>query len=321
MKAIRYFFARWQNWIGLILVLCFGLVAVLAPILSPENPSFPGPFKKISQIRGEMLPPNELAVLGTMPGGFDVFHALIWGTRSALSFGLTVTIFSAIFGMLYGAVSGYAGDAVNRIMMRITDAFLSFPVIAGVVFLEQLLGVAINATGGMYIIGMTKGTPMVPPSAPNVPIQILLQSINPLMLSLILFSWMPYARIVNSIVLGLKNAEFIQAARAMGASSWRIVWRHLLPNSLSPAIVLAARDVGSVVIFQATLTFINISGDSPWGEMLAIGRNWVIGPGGSLLDYWWVYVPATLAVILFGISWNLLGDGLTDVLDPYEVRN
>jgi hypothetical protein len=118
------------------------------------------------------------------------------------------------------------------------------------------------------------------------------------------------------MVIGLKNMEFIQATRALGASPFRIVSRHLIPNSISPAVVLAARDVGSVVLLQATLTFIQIGGNSPWGDLLARGRNFMLGPGGSLLTYWWVYVPATLAVILFGVSWNLLGDGINDVMSP-----
>ena len=108
-----------------------------------------------------------------------------------------------------------------------------------------------------------------------------MEQVSPLMLSLIIFSWMSYARLVHSIVATLKQTEFVQAARAMGGSSFWIVRKHLLRNSIGPAIVLGARDVGGVVLLQATLTFVQIGGDSIWGEMLAQGRNWVIGPGGS----------------------------------------
>jgi hypothetical protein len=147
-------------------------------------------------------------------------------------------------------------------------------------------------------------------------IQSLLERVNPLMLSLILFSWMPYARLVHSIVLTLKQTEFIQAARALGGSPFWIIRKHLIRNSTGPAMVIAARDVGGVVLLQATLTFINIGGDSVWGEMLAQGRNWVLGPGGNLLTYWWVFLPPTLAVMLFGIAWNLFGDSLNDLVVP-----
>jgi peptide/nickel transport system permease protein len=128
---------------------------------------------------------------------------------------------------------------------------------------------------------------------------------------------MPYSRMINAIVITLKNTEFIQAARALGANPFRVIFRHLIPNSISPAIVLAARDIGNVVLFQATLTFIRIGGNSPWGELLSMGRNWVIGPNGNLFKYWWVFVPATLAVLLFGIAWNIIGDGLSDAMNPH----
>jgi hypothetical protein len=140
--------------------------------------------------------------------------------------------------------------------------------------------------------------------------------VDPILISLILFSWMPIARIVNTLVITLKNTEFIQAARALGGSPFWIIRRHLLPNSVGPAIVLAARDVGSSVILQATITFIGLGGASPWGILLSLGRNWVIGPGGNLLAAWWVFLPVTLTIILFGVSCNLVGDGLTEALEP-----
>jgi hypothetical protein len=145
---------------------------------------------------------------------------------------------------------------------------------------------------------------------------VFLMKVDPILISLILFSWMPIARMVNTMVITLKNTEFIQATRALGGSPFWIIRRHLLPNSIGPAIVLASRDVGSSVILQATITFIGLGGASPWGILLALGRNWVIGPGGDLLATWWVFLPATLAIILFGLGWNLMGDGLTEALEP-----
>ena len=315
MTNLRRFFSRWQNWLGLVLVSIFVVVAIAAPILSPQNPNDPGYFKRVGRFADmKPKPPSENARFGTLPGQFDVFHTLVWGTRNALQFGLLVAVLSAVFGILFGAVAGYAGGSINGVMMRIADAFLAFPVIAGVVFLQQLVAISIEAAGGIFLPGVSGS--IVEPTGEEALIRTLLNMIDPLMLSLIIFSWMPYARLVNSMVIGIKNMEFIQAARALGASPFRIIRRHLIPNSISPAVVLAARDVGSVVLLQATLTFIQIGGNSPWGELLARGRNFVLGPGGSLLTYWWVYVPATLAVILFGVSWNLLGDGINDVMSP-----
>ncbi|HEX5807559.1 MAG TPA: ABC transporter permease [Anaerolineales bacterium] len=315
MIRTRLFFRRWQNWPGLILVLGFVFVAVAAPFLSPNDPANPGPFMRVGRaFESRPLPPDENAVLGLLPRGIDVYHALVWGSRDALQFGLIVTIFAALFGIVYGATSGFVGGRLGGLMLRIADSFLAFPPIAAVVFLQQLFMTTITSLGGGYFEGEIYNFTNI--SLAFTVIQRLLEHVNPLMLSLILFSWMPYARLVHSIVLTLKPTEFVQAARALGGSPFWIVRKHLLRNSTGPAIVIAARDVGGVVLLQATLTFINIGGDSVWGEMLAQGRNWVLGPGGNLLRYWWVFMPPTLAVMLFGIAWNMFGDGINDVLEP-----
>ena len=109
---------------------------------------------------------------------------------------------------------------------------------------------------------------------------------------------------------------FMDAARALGASYLRIIFRHLLPNTISPAIVLAARDIGSLVLLQATFTFTGMGGGSDWGELLVLGRSYIFGPGGNPFRYWWVFFPATLTLVLFGIGWKLLGDGFTDWWNP-----
>lgn len=316
MRRLRRFFSRWQNWIATLLVLAFFGVAVAAPILSPDDPKQPGPFMRLGKAtRGEPQPPDEKAVLGMLPFGIDVYHALVWGSRDALKFGLVVTITTAVFGIFYGALSGVVSQRMGGLLMSIADSFLAFPPIAGVVFLQQLFAATVTAMGGMYYLHPTLGQ-IVEVSGPATLIQTLLETVNPLMLSLIVFSWMPYARLVHSIVLTLRQTDFVQAARALGASPFWVIRKHLFPNSIAPALVLAARDVGGVVLLQATLTFIQIGGDSIWGTMLAQARDWVIGPGGSLLTYWWVFIPPTLAVMVFGIAWNMLGDGLSDVLDP-----
>lgn len=320
MRRLRYFFSRWQNWLGFWLVLFFIVVAIAAPVLSPLDPRNPEIFKRVGLTRADRLnvdpqPPSEIAPLGTLPYQYDVFHTLVWGSRDALRFGLLVVLVSGVFGVAFGAIAGYAGGMINTIIIRVADAFLAFPVIAGVVFLQQLMAVAIEAAGGIYFFNLNNRGPVIDTTGQVSTIQILLEFIDPLMLSLILFSWMPYARLVNSMVISLKGTEFIQASRALGASSARTIFRHLIPNSIAPSIVLMARDVGGVVILQATLTFIQLGGNSPWGDMLYQGRNWILNAGG-LLKYWWVYIPATAAVMLFGIAWNLLGDGLNDILDP-----
>ncbi len=312
-------FNRWENWLGIFLVLFFVVGALAAPWLSPMDPKYPGEFQQVgTSLDSTPHPPSSYALLGTLPSQYDVFHTLIWGARDALVFGLTVALASGVFGIVFGAIAGYVGGAINSFMMRFADAFLAFPIIAGVVFLRQLAATAIQAAGGQYIFNtQISGGAFVYVVGPPSLIQNLVGTVNPLMITLILFTWMPYARLINSTVISLKNFEFILAARALGANPLRIIFRHLIPNSIAPAIVLMARDVGGVVLLQATLTFIHVGGDSYWGDMLSLGRDWVIGPGGTILTYWWTFVPATLALILFGIGWNLLGDALNDLLDPY----
>lgn len=317
MRQWRRFFSHWENWCGLLLLLVFLAGAVAAPVISPADAAKPGPFKQVGRASDfRPHPPSEEAILGTMPGQYDVFHTLIWGMRDAMIFGLLVALGSFLIGVSFGSVSGYAGGFVNGLMMRTADAFLTFPPIAGVVFLQQLVWISITSVGGLYYFDTLFYGRILSLETSPTPLVALLTKIDPLMISLILFSWVPYARLVNSIVLTLKGTDFIQAARALGASSSWVVRRHLMPNSIGPAVVLASRDVGSAVILQATFTFIGLGGLSPWGTLLSMGRNFVLGPGGSLLTHWWVFLPVTLAVILFGLSWNLIGDGLNEVLGP-----
>ena len=317
MIRAKHFFSRWTNWVAIALVLVYVYFAIAAPYLSPQDPKNPGMYLRVGKpAEPRPQPPSEKAILGMLPFGMDVYHSLIWGARDALQFGLIVTVSTALFGILYGAMAGIASRSVGTVMLRIADAFLAFPPIAGLVFLQQLIQVSMASLGqiGFYSPFFTRGfnTEPVPPM-----LQYILDHLNPLMLSLIIFSWMPYARLVNAMVLTLKQTDFVQAARALGGSPFWIIRKHLMQNATGPAMVLAARDVGGVVLLQATLTFIQLGGASVWGSMLAQGRNWVIGAGGSLFTYWWVFLPPTLAVMIFGIAWNILGDGLSDV---YNLR-
>lgn len=309
MRRLRRFFKRPQNLIGLGLVLFFVFVAVEAPRLAPPvDPEYFTPFRKVPNLKSfEPLPPSREILLGTLVFGrvgsqMDIYYTLVWGTREALKFGLTVALATACLGVFIGAASSYLGGVINQLSLRITDAFLAFPVVAAVVFFRQLLRAS---------------SPLIWVEQPiTSPLTALFEKINPLTLALILFSWMPYARLTNSMVLRIKRLDYIQATRALGAGHLRTILRHIIPNAVSPAIVLAARDIGSMVLLQATLTFIGVGDGSLWGELLVQGRNWIMGLGGNPFIYWWVFVPPTVMLVLFGISWNLLGDGLNDWLNP-----
>lgn len=321
MRPVKRFFSRWQNFVALILLECFLFVAIAAPVLSPNDPENPGPFKVVGSVF-ETLPkaPSELAPLGTLPDQTSVYHALVWGTRSAFTFGLTVALISGFIGVLIGAISAYSGGFLNNFLMRITDAFLAFPIIAAVVFIQQIISIILTNAGVNYFRGSFGDFIFIQPSINELPKDIapwiiLLKRIDPAMIAFILLSWVPFARVTNTVVMRVKKTDFVEAARAAGAGKFKIIFKHLIPNSIAPAIVLAARDVGGMVVLQATFSFVGLGEGSPWGTILVTGRNWIYSPGG-IVNYWWVFLPATLAIVLFGITWNLLGDGLNDALNP-----
>jgi len=305
MSSLRQFLSHWQNLLALAILGCCLFVAASAPRLAPPDETFgSSAFKVIGKPYDQTPhPPSPEAPLGTLPGQLDIYYTLVWGTRSALRFGLITALSAACLGVVTGAVSGYLGGWINGLVMRITDAFLTFPVIAGVLLFRYIL------------------QPVSPNAPPTWLQQVMLDlKLTPVMLTFMLFSWMPYARIINASVTQLKQTEYVLAARSLGARGRRIVFRHMLPNAIPPAIVLLARDVGAMVILDAAFTFVGIGGSVEWGTLLVLGRAWAIGLGGNPLTHWWVFVPTTLALILFGVGWNLLGDGLNRMLNPRTAR-
>jgi peptide/nickel transport system permease protein len=325
MITWRRFFSRTSNLVGLGLVLLFVLMAVFAPLIAPPvNPDIPWPFKNYSQtLSREPLPPGPDIPLGTTPQiknlpqygiapgqdaayQWDVFYTLIWGARSALRFGLVVALTTALIGAVVGIISGYIGGTTSMVVMRLTDAFLAFPAIAAIWLIQRAFYT--NLYNPYIDLQALSGW------------ETLLRNwqIDPIMIALILFSWMPYARLMNTQVRRAKRAEYVQAAESMGASGARIIWHHLLPNTISPAVVLGARDVGGMVILAAAFIFIGFGGNVAWGTVLVTSRDYIIGVGGNPFQYWWTFVPVSLALILFGVAWNLLGDGLNTLLNPYE---
>jgi peptide/nickel transport system permease protein len=323
----RLFFSQGQNWLAIILVLIFAAIAIAAPILSPaDDPENPLPFKVTDQsfirIPG---PPNAEHPLGTVPQittlpqfgiapgqdahyHWDVLHTVIWGTRSAFRFGLMVSVIAAVLGIFIGAVGAYFGGRVDRLLLFLTDSFLAFPVIA-VAWLIQRTWFSDIYYPFQQLITLS----------PFEEILVALR-LNPITLALFMFSWMPYARLMNTTVSQLRTAEYVTAARALGATESRIILRHLLPNAISPAIVLLARDIGGVVVLASALTFIGFGGDIAWAIMLVSSREFVLGLLGNPFVYWWSFIPIALALTFFALAWNLLGDGLNVALNPRKSR-
>lgn len=323
MRARKYFF-RWQNILALLLLIVYAGIALAAPVLAPPIEGNGGIFfKQVSNITDfKPQPPSSNAWLGTVPTKgrllhLDVFYTLVWGSRSAFIFGLTTALSAALLGMFIGGLGAFYSGWVQSLILNVTDAFLAFPLIVGVALFNQLYLITLNASPVETIVfngvPQSTGTPL--------PLEVFFNHINPVWLALVLFSWMPTARLVNTLVMTVRRAEYVVAAQATGVRKTRILVRHILPNTIAPIIVLTTANIGGMVLIQATLTFIGMGGESEWGEMLAMGRQWIIGAGGNPLIYWWVFVPITLALVLFGVAWNLLGDGLNDWLNPRHVNH
>jgi peptide/nickel transport system permease protein len=289
---------------GLVIVLVFGLTALAAPLIAP--PVDAAAPEIIPRYGYGTLPsaPSAEHPLGLMPKQYDIFYGLIWGARRAFRAGLAVTLARVIVGVVVGLIAGYYGRWLDAALMRVTDAFLSFPVIAAAMVMMALYGVE-------FYIGPSGVAHLLPAREENIVIA-----------ALVLFGWMPYARLLRGNVLAEREKEYIQAARATGSRNRRLILRHLLPNVTQGLFVLVASDIGAVVVLLATFAFIGLFNppfgfmEADWGQMLSAARGWIIGAGSNVLDYWYTYVPASAAIILFSVGWNLLGDGLRDVLDP-----
>ncbi|MGI6130533.1 MAG: ABC transporter permease [Bacillota bacterium] len=264
--------------IGAIAILtCVAAVAVFAPWLAPENP------EKIVLTR-RLTPPfwmegGSLAhPLGTDSLGRDILSRLIFGSRVSLIVGLVAVAAGAGVGIALGLATGYYGGVLDNVIMRIGDVQLAFPFI--------LLAIAL-----MAVLGEGLG---------NV---ILVLSIR---------SWVPYARMVRGQVLALKEQEFVQAVRAIGAKDLRITVKHILPNVAAPVIVLASFSVARTIIAEASLSFLGLGvgvSAATWGAMISQGKDY-------LTDAWWISAFPGLAIMVTVLSINLIGDWLRDSLDP-----
>jgi peptide/nickel transport system permease protein len=279
--------------LGTLIVLVFAIVAVAAPVIAPPEGEDPYALPK-DGFAPTPKPPSPDHPLGTMQDQYDVLYGLIWGTRIAFRVGLLITLGRVLIGVPVGIVSGYYGGRLDALMMRTTDAFLAFPVVAGVL---MMMAVMVNEDWG---VRLGEGD-------------------RAILLALILFGWMQYARLVRGNALIERAKEYVQAAVSTGAGGPRIILRHVLPNATNGLFVLIASDIGAMVVTVAALTFIGLSGDQPtadWGMLLKSARNWVIGAPANAFAYWYTYIPPIIAIVFFSIGWNLIGDGLRDVLDP-----
>jgi peptide/nickel transport system permease protein len=261
---------------GVVVLLVVVIVAVLAPVLSPVSP-----YEQL--LSRNLKPPmwsdgERIFILGTDHLGRDFLSRLIYGTRVSLIVGFFAVFITGTFGLFVGLMAGYFGGKVDFFLMRLVDLVLSFPFI--------LLALATIA-----IVG------------PSLTVLILVMSMR---------IWVIYARVVRGEVLTLREQEFVQAAKSIGGSHIRIIFRHILPNVLAPVIIIASLYLGRMIIIEAGLSFLGLGVPPPtptWGGLLSDGKV-------HLYTAWWVVTFPGLAIMITVLGANLVGDWLRNVLDP-----
>jgi peptide/nickel transport system permease protein len=267
----------------LAILIPFVLMALFANVIAPYDPTEPIPGAKIFEPPFWVDGANPAALLGTDFQGRDVLSRLIYGARVSLIVGVAGTIVAGGIGTTFGILSGYLGGWVDQVIMRITDAWLALPALVFAIFLATMVG----------------------PSMWNI--VIILGAVY----------WTRYARVIRGEVLSLREREFVKLAEIAGASSARVILRHILPNVLNSAMVLASLTIGVVIIAEASLSFLGVGVPPPqpaWGSMLADGRSML------MVGDWWLTVFPGLGIMLVVLATQLMGDWLRIRLDP-QLRN
>ena len=281
--------------LGLFIALAILLVALMAPFLAPLEPGQRDADRMVEhfEFNHDLQPPCYWSctgergeadgyILGSTSKGYDIWYGIIWGSRTSLDVALKVVISGTFIAVVLGVISGYYGGRVDEIMMRITDVFLAIP---GLILALAIVAVTNNP------------------------------SIEYLMYALIIVWWPGFTRIVRAQALTIRNLPYVEAARAAGASDFRIIFRHVLPNCLTPVVIAATMDMGSIVLVLAGLGFLGFGGGpdlAEWGKLVGYGQEHL------LAGDWWAFFFPGLAIALWAMAFYLLGDGLRDILDPRQ---
>ncbi len=271
---------------GLIMVIFIVLVALFAPLICPPTPGDPLDIPK--DIKPPKPPGADGHPLGTGHWGSDMLYGLVWGARTSITTSLFVVVTGLLIGLVVGAVAGYYGGRIDNLMMRITDIFLSLPAL--------ILAMAIAS--------------------------IMERNLQNMMLALIIVWWPSYARLIRAQVMSIKENTYVEAARAIGVKKSSILFKHIIPNSISPLIVSSTMDIGAVVLVAAGLSFIGFgvnAGYAEWGRMISDGQEYFLRHviyNGKEYVAWWVVVLPGIAILIFTMGFSLLGDALRDILDP-----
>lgn len=271
---VKLLFRNKLTGAAFILIGLLVVTAIFAPWLAP----YPAQGRGVASPADKFLAPSLQHLFGTDELGRDIFSRVIFGTRISLVIA-TVTIFLALaIAVPLGVISGYYGGVVDEVIMRITDVFLSFPPLLIAIVVASFMG----------------------PSLQNAVIAIVI-------------AWWPwYSRVIRAQVMSVKERPFVNAAKCIGTSDWRIMFSHILPNTIAPIIIQASMDMGGVLLTAASLSFIGLGAQAPtpeWGLIISSARTYII-------DAWWYSAFPGLTILATVLSFNLIGDGLREVMDP-----
>lgn len=274
LRSLNLVFGNPLTTLGLVIIVVLFLTAIFAPVLAP----YPDQGKGLSNLKERLAAPSWNHPLGTDNLGRDIFSRILFGARISLQAAVFVVLIVVVMGVPLGLIAGYFGGKTDELIMRFADMILAFP--------SLLLAIAIVASLG--------------PSLFNA-------------LFAISIPWWPwYTRLMRSQVISIKEMQFIESARAIGVSRWRIMFRHILPNCLSPIIVQATLDMGYIILAIASLGFLGLGTQPPaadWGVMVSEGREF-------FMKQWWISTFSGAAIFLTVLAFNLLGDGIREAMDP-----
>lgn len=264
--------------IGTLIIVAVLFMAVFAEQVAP----YPEEGKGKTNAPNTLMAPSADHVFGTDKLGRDILSRIIMGSRSALIVPIGVVLFAVLLGAPLGALAGYKGGWLDEVIMRITDLFLAFP--------SLLLAMAIASALGR---GLDKAA-----------------------IALVVSWWPWYTRIARGVAVGLRERYFVEAAQAVGVSDAVIIFRHILPNTISPILVQATVDMGTVILAMGGLAFLGLGTQPPapdWGLMVSEGRTYI-------LDQWWIATFPGMAIFIVVLAFNLLGDTLRDIFDPRQYK-
>ncbi|WP_120498105.1 ABC transporter permease [Kiloniella sp. EL199] len=277
-------YAGWQSLVANRLAFLGFMIIVLLVLVAIFAPLLATHDPSLQDLKATLLPPfTDGHILGTDDSGRDIWSRIIYGSRITLFIVALVAFTAPVFGLLVGTVSGYLGGWVDTVLMRITDIFLAFPRLVLALAFVSALGAGIENA----------------------------------ILAISLTAWPPYARIARAETLTIRNSDYIAAIQLQGAGRLRIILGHIWPMCMSSLIVRVTLDMAGIILTAAGLGFLGLGAQPPspeWGAMISSGRQFIH-------DHWWIATMPGLAIFIVSLGFNLLGDGLRDILDPKKAQS